>query len=197
MATSGQMTNEELLDFINKTSSMDKTFPDMPHPQTAEPDNQNVPKDSISEDLDLKNTTSDVESVSHSARTADIELDVKQKTNLSSTDIEGDADIDEKVVTVGNCNKCNGKVIVQKKCNEQVNSPSDFNIDEDLVSILSKDEITNLIHEYRTELEATKKKLERTDRQLAKANDYNSVLRNMVICTCLFFLFCSRHIYIP
>ena len=44
----------------------------------------------------------------------------------------------------------------------------------------SLEELITLAQEYRTELETTKKKLEKSERKLAKANDYNEVLRNMV-----------------
>ncbi|XP_045215756.2 angiogenic factor with G patch and FHA domains 1-like isoform X1 [Mercenaria mercenaria] len=60
-----------------------------------------------------------------------------------------------------------------------IKSPS-YKLDAELVSMLSQEEIINLVHEYRTEVEITKKKLERSERQLTKANNYNDVLRNMV-----------------
>lgn len=48
------------------------------------------------------------------------------------------------------------------------------------VSEMSKEEILKLVQEYTTELQSTRRKLERSERQLTKANDYNGVLRNMV-----------------
>lgn len=46
--------------------------------------------------------------------------------------------------------------------------------------VLSKQELISRLHKCRTELDITRKMLERTERQLKKSNEYNGVIRKMV-----------------
>lgn len=69
-----------------------------------------------------------------------------------------------------------------KKENDDCAVPSSDVGDETLsdFDVLSKQELISRLHNCRTRLDITRKMLERTERQLKKANEYNGVLRKMV-----------------
>ncbi|KAL4228321.1 Angiogenic factor with G patch and FHA domains 1 [Mactra antiquata] len=187
MADPKSMSNEELLNLIKKTTSPSSKTASHSKSLSHTLGNDDLDKTDVSSDINPKEDgnilkeDSPVGELSEDVGrfTPDIESLTTVNSDLQPSD-QHSAKLQGENMEFENCDKCKGEGVVKKTMNAVVKSSDSVEIDEELVTLLSKEEITNLLHEYRTELETNKQKLVQCERQLNKANDYNDVLRNMV-----------------